>query len=112
MKRFGKVGDEDAYVLEKRSEKGTPVTDYISTKTFLVLRRDSVIASETSGVELPQTESFSNYRKVDGVMVAFKAVANNIANGDVVIRLKEVKFDVEVPDSVFRKPAVAAKGAH
>ena len=34
VKRMGKVGDEDAYVLEKRSEKGTPVIDYISTNRF------------------------------------------------------------------------------
>jgi hypothetical protein len=54
VKRMGKVGDEDVYILEKRSEKGTPVLDYISTKSFLLLRRDSVVVSETTGLELPQ----------------------------------------------------------
>jgi hypothetical protein len=108
VKRMGKVGDEDVYVLEKRSEKGTPVTDYISTKSFLLLRRDSLIVSETSGIELPQTEKFSDYRNVDGVMVPFKMLSNNIANGDIVVRVSDVKFDVDIPDSVFHKPATVS----
>ncbi|HEX6729716.1 MAG TPA: serine hydrolase domain-containing protein [Pyrinomonadaceae bacterium] len=106
VKRIAKVGDEDAYVVEKRSEKGTPVTDYVSVKTLLILKRDSLIHSDTTGIDIPQTETFSDYRMVDGVMVAFKTVSNNIANGDVVVRVKDVKFDVEIPDSAFRKPPV------
>ncbi len=105
VKRMGKVGDEDVYILEKRSEKGTPVLDYISTKSFLLLRRDSVVVSETAGIELPQTQTFSDYRNVDGVMVPFKTVSTNIANGDIVLRITDVKWDVDIPDSVFKKPA-------
>ncbi len=108
IKRIGKIGDEDAYVVEKRSEKGTPVTDYVSVKSLLILRRDSVIANETSGIELPQTESFSDYRLVDGVIVPFKVVSNNIANGDVVTHVKDIKFDVEIPDTIFHKPGSAS----
>jgi CubicO group peptidase (beta-lactamase class C family) len=105
VKRMGKVGDEDVYILEKRREKGTPVLDYISTKSFLPLRRDSVVVSETAGIELPQTQSFSDYRSVDGVMVPFKTVANSIVQGDVVLRVTDVKWDVDIPDSVFKKRA-------
>ena len=105
VKRIGKVGDEDAYVLEKRSDKGSPVIDYISTKSFLLLRRDSVIVSETAGFELPQTQSFSDYRNVDGVMIPFKSVSSNIAQGETVIQITDVKWNVDIPDSVFNKPA-------
>ncbi len=109
VKKMGKVGDEDVYVVEKRSEKGTPVTDYVSTNSFMVLRRDSIVVSETSGVQLPQTEMFSDFRNVDGVMIPFKVVSNNIANGDIVVRVTDMKFDVEIPDSVFKKPATDKK---
>jgi hypothetical protein len=105
VKRMGKVGGEDVYILEKRSEKGTPVLDYISTKSFLVLRRDSVVVSETAGFELPQTQSFSDYRNVDGVMVPFKTVANSLVQGDVVTRITDVKWDIDIPDNAFKKPA-------
>lgn len=108
FKRMGKVGDEEVYIIERKNEKGTPVTDYISTKSFLVLRRDSVVANETAGIELPQTEQFSDYRNVDGVMVPFKMVSNNIANGDIVLRIVDLKFDVDIPETVFHKPAMAA----
>jgi len=104
VKRMAKIGDDDAYVVQRKCEKGTPVTDYVSAKSFLVLKRDLVISSETAGIELPQTEVFSDYRSVDGVMVPFKIVSNNIANGDVVLRVKELKFDQPMPDSVFKKP--------
>jgi CubicO group peptidase (beta-lactamase class C family) len=106
VKRIAKVGDEDAYVVEKRSEKGSPVTDYVSVKTLLLLKRDSLIHSDTTGIDIPQTETFSDYRMVDGVMVPFKTVSNNIANGDIVVRVKDLRFDVEIPDSAFRKPSV------
>jgi len=85
------------------------VTDYISTRSFLVLRRDSIIANDTAGIELPQTEWFSDYRNVDSVMVPFKQVSNNIANGDIVVHVIEVKFNAEIPDSVFRKPATLSQ---
>ena len=105
VKKIAKVGDEDAYVVERTNEKGTPITDYISTKSFLVLKRDSLIVSETVGIELPLTQTFSDYRNVGGVMVPFKISASNIANGDVVLRVVDIKFDVDIPDSVFHKPA-------
>lgn len=108
FKRMGKVGDEEVYIIERKNPKGTPVTDYVSTKSFLVLRRDSLVANETAGIELPQTERFSDYRNVDGVMVPFRMVSNNIANGDIVLRIVDFKFDVDVPETVFHKPATTA----
>ena len=74
-----------------------------------MLRRDSIVVSETSGLELPVKQTFADYRKVDGVMVPFKTVSNNIANGDIVMRVLDVKFDVEIPDSVFRKPSAPSQ---
>jgi CubicO group peptidase (beta-lactamase class C family) len=104
IKRMGKVGDEEVYVVEKRGERGTPVIDYVSAKTFLLVKRDSVVVSDTTGVELPVTQSFSDYRMVDGVMVPFKMTSNNIANGDIVLRVADLKWDVAIPDAVFKKP--------
>lgn len=104
VKRITKVGDEDAYVLELVPEKGNKVTTYVSTKSLLVLRTDRIISNENTSLELPQTDFFSDYRLLDGMMVPFKIVSNNIANGDIVTVVKEVKFDVEIPETVFKKP--------
>jgi CubicO group peptidase (beta-lactamase class C family) len=105
VKKIAKVGDEDVYVVERKNEKGTPLTDYVSTKSFLVLKRDSVVVNETAGIELPQTQTFSDYRPVDGVMIAFMQTSSNIANGDITMRVVDVKFDVDIPETVFHKPA-------
>jgi hypothetical protein len=43
------------------------------------------------------------------VMIPFKQLSNNIANGDIVLRILDVKFDTEIPDSVFRKPATVSQ---
>ena len=32
-------------------------------------------------------------------MIPFKMVSNNIANGDIVLRVTDVKFDVDIPDT-------------
>ena len=105
VNRITKVGDEDAYEVVKLPEKGTAVTDYVSTKSFLLLKRESLLVSETAGVEIPQTQMFNDYRNIDGVMVPFKMTSSNPANGDIVIRVIDLKFNVDIPDTVFQKPA-------
>jgi CubicO group peptidase (beta-lactamase class C family) len=101
VKSTAKVGDEDAYVVVFTPEKGNAVTNYYSAKTFLLLRQDT---TETSGpVNVPVTEKFSDYRPVDGVMVAFTRVSNTVTMGDVVLKVREMKFDAPVPEDVFRR---------
>jgi hypothetical protein len=55
---------------------------------------------------------FSDYRTVDGVMVPFKTISSNIANGDIVMRITDMKFDTDIPDTVFHKPATSSKKAN
>jgi hypothetical protein len=43
------------------------------------------------------------------VMIPFKTVGNNIANGDIVLRIIDLKFDVDIPETVFRKPPATAE---
>jgi CubicO group peptidase (beta-lactamase class C family) len=99
--KTAKVGDEDAYVVVFTPEKGNPVTDYFSTKTFLLLRQDTL---ETSGpITEPVTERLSDYRPVDGVMIPFTRVSNTTSMGDTLTKLRDVKFDVPVPEEAFKR---------
>jgi hypothetical protein len=104
IKRMSKVGDEDVYVVVKTPEKGNPVTDYVSAKTFLLLRRDTLKTANTSNITLPVTEYYSDYRLTDGLMYPYKATTNIPTIGDIVSTIKSVKFDVDIPDTVFRAP--------
>jgi CubicO group peptidase (beta-lactamase class C family) len=101
IKRTAKVGEEEAYVVVFTPEKGNPVTDYYSTKSFLLLRRDTI---ETQGpVSQPVTETFADYREVGGVFVPFTRVSNTQAFGDIVVKVKELKYDVALPADAFRR---------
>lgn len=105
IKKMAKVGEEDAYVVLFTPEKGSPVTQYISAKTFLLLRQDSIATSDT--VSMPVTEAFSDYRSVDGVMIPFQRVQNSVGMGDTVMKIREVVFDVPVPEETFRRKSAA-----
>ena len=101
VKRIAKVGDEDAYAVEFEPEKGTKFTEYYSTKTFLVLKREGVVPSSTSSQSLPYSILFSDYRDVDGVKLPFKQINNTSSNGDVITIVTSVKHNVPIEDKLF-----------
>jgi CubicO group peptidase (beta-lactamase class C family) len=104
IKRMSKVNDEDVFVVVKTPEKGNVVTDYISAKSYLLLRRDTIQTSNTSQISLPVTEYFSDYRLVEGLMIPFKSTTNIPTIGDITSIVKTIKFDVDIPDAVFNVP--------
>ncbi|HEX9930353.1 MAG TPA: serine hydrolase [Pyrinomonadaceae bacterium] len=101
IKPMAKVGDEEAYVVVFEPEKGNKDTIYFSTKTFLPIKLESVVSSSTRGVDLPYTETYSDYRTVDGIKVPFRIINSNVGNGDTVTILKEVKHNVAIDNKVF-----------
>ncbi|HUK90843.1 MAG TPA: hypothetical protein VLZ81_10620, partial [Blastocatellia bacterium] len=93
-----KVDGEDAYVLSMTTASGDMATEYYSTKTFLLLRRDP---PQRSGQK--SSEYYSDYRPVDGEMVPFKIVQETPAEGgQIVVQIKDVKFNVPMADAEFR----------
>lgn len=96
-----KIGDEEAYVVRFESEKGTDVTEFYSTQTFLLLRREGVITSSTNQQTIPYWTTFEDYREVDGVKMPFKSVNYSPSNGNIVSTVKSVKHNVPVDDKLF-----------
>src|SRR4029079_4385879 len=72
VKGTAKVGDEDAYIVAFEPVNGTKYTEYYSTQTLLLLKREGVIPISTSSVQLPYTVIYSDYRDVDGLKLPFK----------------------------------------
>ena len=99
--RIAKCGDEECYVVEFEPNAGTNFTDYYSTKSFLLMRREGSIPSSTSSQQVPFTVRFEDYREVDGVKIAFKSVNNTTGNGDVVSTIRSVKHNVPIDDKMF-----------
>lgn len=102
VSKIEKFGDEEVYVVVIRPEKASEYTYYISTKTYLPLKKTGVIVSSTSSQKLPVTQTFSDYRLVDGLMIPFKTVSTTPSMGDVVTYVKEFKNNVPVDDAKFK----------
>lgn len=99
--RIAKVGEEETYAVEFEPEKGTKFTEYYSTKTFLMLKREGVVPTSTSSVQVPYSIRFEDYREVDGVKMPFKQINNTAGNGDIVNVITSVKHNVPIEDKVF-----------
>jgi CubicO group peptidase (beta-lactamase class C family) len=98
-----KIGEEEVYVVLLEPEKASPVTMFISTKSFLPLREISIVVSSTSSQKIPITENFEDYREVDGVMIPFKVTSNNPGMGEIVTYVKEVTHNTDISDKKFQK---------
>jgi hypothetical protein len=48
------------------------------------------------------SQTFSDYRAVDGVMIPYKTVTSTPSMGDVVTYLKEIKHNVTIDDAKFK----------
>lgn len=103
IKEKSKVGDEEVYVVVKTPEKGNPVTDYISAKSFLLVKRDRTVTAGQGTMVIGET--YSDYRNVDGVMMPFGSVTQHPTMGRIVSKVKEVKFNVDIPATAFRASA-------
>ncbi len=101
ISRIAKVGEEEAYVVDFEPEKGSKFSEYYSTKTFLLLKREGSVPSSTSSISTAYTMRFEDYRDVDGVKISFKQVNNTPGNGDIVTVLTSVKHNVPVDDKLF-----------
>lgn len=102
IKKLADMAGEEAYIVEKTTNKSETTTDYISTKSFLLLRRDTIIGGQ------PVTDTLSDYRPVDGWMIPFKHVETVSNLGEVIMTITDVQFDIALPESAF-KPAVTTK---
>ncbi|MGH9835362.1 MAG: serine hydrolase [Blastocatellia bacterium] len=103
IKEKSKVGDEEVYVVVKTPEKGNPVTDHISAKSFLLVKRDRTVTAGQGTMVIGET--YSDYRNVDGVMIPFGSVAQHPSMGRIVSKVKEVKFNMDIPATTFRASA-------
>jgi Outer membrane lipoprotein-sorting protein len=100
VKGTEKVGDEECFVVELTPEKGTKVTNYYSTKSFLLLKKRGTIVSGKNPAE-EYTFTYSDYREVDGVKIPFKTVNSTESMGDIISTVKSVKHNVKIEDKLF-----------
>jgi len=95
------VGGEDAYIVSFEPKAGSTFTEFYSTTTFLLLRREGINVSSTGGPSLPYTITFSDYREIDGIKLPYKTVSYNIGMGNIISVVKSVKHNASIDDQIF-----------
>jgi len=91
-----KVGDVEALVVQMTTPGGIVIKTYYDSKSYLPIKSVS-----------PQSEvTISDYKEVEGIKIPYKTVIKNLDQGlEFAITVTSVKFNVEINDSEFAKPA-------
>ena len=96
------IGDREAYGMKATAADGTVDKFYFDTQSGLLVRAD--IERETPQGKLPIQTFFEDYKEVDGVKIPF-TVRQSTAAFSFVVKLTEVKHNVEISDAKFAKPS-------
>jgi hypothetical protein len=90
------IDNEQVYVITKVRQNGRQIVDYVSTKSFLPLKRETTTASGAIS-----TEYFGDYRAVEGVMVPMRSLTLDPVLGRILTSIKEVSFEEDVSPAKF-----------
>jgi zinc protease len=96
------AGPREAWVVQATPAHGDSDKLYFDTQTGLLLRKVEDVW-DPDGKSTFQVD-FSDYREVDGVKLPF-VVRRGSDDFTMTITLAEIRHNVPVPDSLFKKPA-------
>ena len=92
----GKVNGEDAYEVTKKTKAGAPVMDYVSTKSFMLLKR--LYGTGENQV----SDSFSDYKLVGGIEVPMTILRDGLTSGPGTVTLSDVVVNGPVDEALIR----------
>jgi hypothetical protein len=98
-----KVGDHEAYALEAPREDGTSEKMYFDTQSGLLVQTEIPMDVPDEGKTIVNSQ-FEDYRDVEGAKFPF-TIRQTSAYFDYVIKMSEVKCNVPIDDSKFKKPS-------
>lgn len=97
-----KFEEKDVWILAITPKGGSRVIFRIDAESYLPLKRSGVVVSSTSSVEQTVSDTYSDYRKVDGIMIPFTTVSNNPNMGDIISTVRKIKHNKKISDSKFK----------
>ncbi len=96
-----KVGDKDAFVLVGSSADGSKETMFVDAESYLLLKVTAT--ADTPSGKMDTSSTLSNYQTIDGLKLPFNIDIESAA-GNMTMKIKSVKNNVEAPDTLFGKP--------
>lgn len=97
-----KINNKDYFVLEQTYSDGYKSTLYIDSETYLPYKTKSKAPGPT-GTEVESESIMSDYKKVDGVMVAHSMTMLQDGQESMRMTFTTVKFNAGLEDSIFKK---------
>jgi hypothetical protein len=82
------VGQEETYIVQKVAKDGQHEIDYISTKSFLLLKRETKAQSGA----VTRSETYSQYREIEGIEVPMHITGTWESVGDYSARVSKAKY--------------------
>lgn len=92
----------EVYVVEGQPARGPSEKLFFDVKDGLLLRWDMVRKDPKRGNVFVKVH-LEDYREVDGVKIPFN-VRFAFESFDVIMKIDEIKHNVDIPDSLFKKP--------
>jgi hypothetical protein len=95
------IEGKPCYKIELTTTDGQTATHYYDKSTYLLLK--SIGNEKTANGDVNAESIFSDYRKVDGVMLPFKT-RQTVVSTEIVVTLDKVEHNVELPANRFDLP--------
>ena len=100
------VDDIEVYVLKLTTPTDDIITSYIDTENNVLLKTSSTMMIQD--VETKFDTYYSNYKFVDEILSPFSIETKVNGQTATNITVDEIKYNVEIPDSVFVMPQLSA----
>ena len=95
------VDGKPAYKVVLTPKQGKPTTEYYDKASHLQVKSTTTAVSPMGEIK---AEAFpSDYKKVDGVLIAHK-VTQKVLTQTLVVSMDEIKHNVELPPDIFKMP--------
>jgi len=102
------IEGKEYFVLDQAYPDGSRLTFYLDSKTYLIFKVKGKTSGPTGGeVELEQFQS--DYKKVNGLLVAHSTITYSGGKEIQKITWEEESFNTGLEDSLFKRPEKAAK---
>ncbi|MFW6246009.1 MAG: LolA family protein [Tangfeifania sp.] len=95
------LGDDEVFNIKLTGDNGVEKNYYIGTDDYLVKKVINKVNSQ--GQEVTVEQIMSDYKNINGVMVATK-IESKSPMGSAVINFKDMNFGAPLDNSIFEKP--------
>jgi outer membrane lipoprotein-sorting protein len=96
-----KIEDKDYFVIEETYPDGFKATLYVDTETYLIYKTKAKTMSPM-GYEVESEQFTSDYKKVDGMIIAHSMVSFIEGEEYIIINVTSVKINTGLEDSFFK----------